>query len=344
MIKKLFYSLSLLALTTTSIGASHAQVRKSSTLYRGMTYSGESITDLQDLRLTGANVAMYQIVVPNIDNASIETYRAALATQLTKLDALATVAGQTGIPLIVSLFSPPGGQASTGVPPLHNMFVTKEYQDEFVALWQSLAQRYKGNSGILGFDLLNEPQQLAVSGGVLTWKDLAPQVVTAIHTIDPTRMIYIQPPFGNADLIRTKTALFKDPRVTYNVHSYFPSNFRNQGLKGRPINVVYPKGRLNKAQLRASLRKVMIFQRKNKVKVIVGEFAAPRWAPKNSTVRFLKDYIDIFEQQGWDWMLHAWREADVWSIEHTSNPNDPNPSVTKTNRQQLIEGYFARNG
>jgi hypothetical protein len=80
------------------------------------------------------------------------------------------------------------------------------------------------------------------------------------------------------------------------------------------------------------------------VKIIAGEFAAPRWAPRNSSVRLLRDYINIFESLKWDWALHAWREADVWSIEHSDNPQDHNRSAVKTNRQKLIENYFRRNG
>jgi aryl-phospho-beta-D-glucosidase BglC (GH1 family) len=344
MMKKLLVFFSLATFISVLFGANSAQTQQTNTLYRGMTYSGDSVQDLQDLRFIGANVVVYQIVLPHQDSASIESYRVALAEKLVKLDVLVEAAGQIGLPLIISLFTPPGGQNTTGVPPLHNMFVSKAYQDEFGATWQTLAQRYSNKTGVLAFDLLNEPQLRNVSGGALTWKELAPQVIALIHAIDPTRKIYIQPPFGNADLIRTKTALIKDPRVAYNIHTYFPSNFRTQGLQGRPINVLYPKGRLNRGLLHAKLQKPFTFQRKNKIEIIVGEFAAPRWAPKNSSARFLKDYIDIFERQGWSWMLHAWREADVWSIEHTNDPNNPNRSAIKTDRQILIERYFSRNG
>ncbi len=322
-----------------------AQSKRTLPRLRGMTYAHSNASDLQDLRAIGANVIVYQLTIPAslVDSASVTEYRTLLANSLASLDPLVEICGAIGLKMVLVLSSPPGGAASTANPPLHRVFAEKAFQDELTVTWQTIAARYKDNPGIFGFDLLNEPQQRSVAAGLQSWKTLAPNLIKAIRTIDPTRFIFIQPPYGNPDLLSSKTAVIKDPLVAYNIHTYFPSNFRTQGLNGRPINVVYPKGRLNKARLLASVSKVIRFQAKNKVQIFIGEFAAPRWAPKDSAVKYLKDYINIFEGRRWGWALHAWREADIWSIEHTTDPLNPNPSPTKTNRQVLIERFFSRN-
>jgi endoglucanase len=322
-----------------------AQSKKNVSRLRGMTYAHNRLTDVQDLRAIGANVLVYQLTIPAnlVDTASVTEYRQLLESSLASLDPMVDLCGNIGLPMVLVLSSPPGGAASTAVPPLHRIFAEKAFQDELFTTWRTIATRYKGKAGIAAFDLVNEPQQRSVAAGLLSWKDLAPQLITAIREIDPSRFIYIQPPYGNPDLLSKQTPIVKDANVAYNIHTYFPSNFRTQGLNGRPINVVYPFRKFNRSRLLESVSKVIRFQNKNKVKIFIGEFAAPRWAPKGSAARYLRDYINIFERQKWGWALHAWREADVWSIEHTDNPNDPNPSATKTDRQILIERYFDRN-
>jgi endoglucanase len=324
---------------------SAAQKRNSATRYRGMTYAHNSAADLQDLRAIGANVVVYQLTIPAnlVDVASVTEYRTLLENSLKTIDPLVDLCGNIGLKMLLVLSSPPGGAASIATPPLHRIFAEKAFQAELFTTWQTIATRYKGKPGILAFDLLNEPQQRSVAAGLDSWKTLAPKLIAVIRAIDPDRYIYIEPPYGNPDLLSKKTAIVKTANVGYNVHTYFPSKFRSQGLAGRPIDVPYPKGKFNKSQLKKSVSKVIRFQKRNKVPVIVGEFAAPRWAPNNSSLRYLRDYIDIFEAQKWSWMLHAWREADVWSIEHTDDPSNLNPSATKTDRQALIEGYFSRN-
>ncbi len=324
---------------------SGAQKRASAARFRGMTYSANSASDLQDLRAIGANVVVLQLTIPAnlVDSASVTEYRILLDNTLKTVDPLVEICGAIGLKMLLVLSSPPGGAVSIATPPLHRVFAEKAFQDELFTTWQTITTRYKGKPGILAFDLLNEPQQRSVAPGLDSWKALAPKLIQVVRAIDPDRYIYIEPPYGNPDLLSKKTAIVKTANVGYNIHTYFPSKFRSQGLDGRPIDVSYPKGKFNKSQLKKSVAKVILFQKRNKVPVIIGEFAAPRWAPNQSSFRYLRDYINIFESQKWSWMLHAWREADVWSIEHSDDPSDPNPSTTKTDRQTLIEGYFSRN-
>ena len=53
--------------------------------------------------------------------------------------------------------------------------------------------------------------------------------------------------------------------------------------------------------------------------------------------------IDIFEENGWDWAYHAFREWDGWSVEHGPDPNDRSRSKTPTDREQLLRSWFEKN-
>src|SRR5690606_16693387 len=136
--------------------------------------------------------------------------------------------------------------------------------------------------------LLNEPAERQVAPGLLKWKDLAKRVTDALRVKDPNRRVIISAVYGNPDKL-SKLKKMNIPNAVYNFHAYFPSNFRNQGLNGRKINVRYPKKKFNKKALAKSLKKGRAFQKRNKVDIMIGEFAAPRWAPKGSAFRYLRD-------------------------------------------------------
>ena len=85
------------------------------------------------------------------------------------------------------------------------------------------------------------------------------------------------------------------------------------------------------------------FQQAFNVHMYVGEFSAIRWAPGDSAYNYLRDVIELFEEYGWDWSYHAFREWDGWSVEHGSDPESHQPASEPTDRQELLLKYFARN-
>ena len=53
--------------------------------------------------------------------------------------------------------------------------------------------------------------------------------------------------------------------------------------------------------------------------------------------------IDLFEEQGWDWAYHAFREWDGWSVEHGPDPKDHTPSRAPTDREKLLRSWYGKN-
>jgi endoglucanase len=128
---------------------------------------------------------------------------------------------------------------------------------------------------------------------------------------------------------------------------YAPHEFTHQGVYGQGKEFIYP-GLINgkqwdKAKLEQALQPVVDFQKKHGVHIYIGEFSAIRWAPDNSAYRYLKDVIDIYEANGWDWSYHAFREWSGWSVEHGTDKKDTRPSSTPTDRQKLLCDWFKKN-
>jgi len=99
----------------------------------------------------------------------------------------------------------------------------------------------------------------------------------------------------------------------------------------------------DKERLRRALRPAIEFQRDYGAHIYIGEFSAIRWAPGDSAERYLRDVIDIFEEQGWDWAYHAFREWHGWSVEHGGDKANTARSATPTAREKLLREWFAKN-
>jgi hypothetical protein len=99
----------------------------------------------------------------------------------------------------------------------------------------------------------------------------------------------------------------------------------------------------NKERLREEMLPALEFQKAFNVQVYVGEFSVARWAPGDSGYCYLRDLIELFEEYGWDWSYHAFREWDGWSVEHGSDRNDHSPTKMPTKRMELLLSWLAKN-
>jgi hypothetical protein len=128
---------------------------------------------------------------------------------------------------------------------------------------------------------------------------------------------------------------------------YLPHSFTHQGVYESPIGTVYP-GKIDgkdwdKEQIRRSLRVPRACANDYGVAIYIGEFGSIRWAPDNSSYRWLKDCIDVFEEEGWDWAYHAFREWDGWSVEHGPDKDDRKRTAEPTDRELLLRSWFEKN-
>ena len=93
--------------------------------------------------------------------------------------------------------------------------------------------------------------------------------------------------------------------------------------------------------LKARLRPVREFQRRHQAKIYVGEFSARACAP--GAERYLEDSIRAFEEAGWDWTYHAFREAKIWSLEYAGPTDDTLVPSNDNPRKRILLNAFRRN-
>ena len=310
----------------------------------------------EDLRVLGlewkANLIRWQLIrnLRPQQPSSLHDYDAWLEGELMKLDRLLPACEQYGLRVVVDLHSPPGGRSTTSgyVGSDDRLFTDPKCQEKFIEIWRKIATRYKSAKVIWGYDLANEPVEENVGEDCLDWHDLAERAGKAIREVDPIRALIVEaPPWGGPSSLSDFTPI-NVSNVVYSVHMYEPSAFTHQGVfQSSSPRYTYPgliAGReWNRESLEGVLRPVMEFQKRYNVHIYIGEFSAIRWAPEGSGFRYLRDVIDIFERQGWDWSYHAFREWQGWSVEHGSDRNDTRVTEQPTDRKQLLLEWFARN-
>ncbi len=73
-------------------------------------------------------------------------------------------------------------------------------------------------------------------------------------------------------------------------------------------------------------------------RIYVGEFSAIAWAPGADA--YLRDCISLFEEYGWDWTYHAFREWAGWSVEHEGEDDTSlRPSADNPRKRTLLDGF-----
>ena len=126
--------------------------------------------------------------------------------------------------VILDLHAAPGGQGrNTDIsdydPDKPSLWESDQNKSKTVALWKKIAERYKDNEWIGGYDLLNEPNW-ELPGGV-DLKDLYVRITNAIREVDDKHIIIIE---GN-DYANNFTGLTPpwDDNLVYSFHKYWNS-------------------------------------------------------------------------------------------------------------------------
>ncbi len=297
------------------------------------------------------NLIRWQLLrwnVPGGPESDFTAYDKWLEEALVKTDQVLEWAKKRHVLIVLDLHSPPGSQASPGgyMSAEGPLFTNPAAQAHFIEVWKKMALRYKANTTIWGFDLVNEPVDKDTTPNCLNWQGLALAAGKAVREIDPSRTLIIEPPdWGGAGGFRYFNPVPLE-RVVYSFHMYSPIRYTHQGVFKKDESAVSYPGEIdgatwNREALEQSMKPARDFAEKYRVQLYVGEFSAIRWAPGAET--YLADAISLFEKHGWDWSYHAFREWDGWDLEYTADKADKKPSATPTARLEAVEKYWKEN-
>lgn len=115
------------------------------------------------------------------------------------LDSLITWCKKHRLYVIIDMHGAPGGQTGANIDDSPNdipeLFIEKKYQDQLVALWVKIADKYKDEPTVAAYDLLNEPLPKA-TGSAEKYKHLLvplyKRLTAEIRKIDQRHMITLE--------------------------------------------------------------------------------------------------------------------------------------------------------
>jgi endoglucanase len=331
-------------LITTSLGFAQERLR-------GFNVTKDlSAQDLAVLNDWNVNVVRFQLAFGDTDNMSLDTYRQELNKALANLDSLLPLFRLYNIKIVLDLHTPPGGFATRNLPPKFRVFTDTAYATALLNIWPEIALKYKDNDLFYAFDILSEPAT-GVRGISQEWVEYAAALTTVIVNIDPDRKVIVAPDYALPQNLgkfgrRFARAIGRDTyrnNIVHNIHLFTPFRYVTQGANSPQIKpIIFPSRQANKKVIATALKRLRRAQSRLRVPIFIGEFSVARWAP--NAERYLNVFLRQLEKNKLDWAYHIFREANVWSLEHTEDINNPNVSSTETGRARIVKSFLARNG
>jgi len=227
------------------------------------------------------------------------------------LDRVIDLCAAHGIYTILDMHTAPGGQntdwhADHGGH-IANFWVHKDFQDRTVWLWEKLAEHYKSNKWIAGYNPLNEPTDPTHTRVI----EFYSRVHSAIRAIDPEHIIFFDGNTFASDFSHFGDAHKNWDNTAYSIHDY--STF---GFPAAPEQYVGNEQQLHRLQRSYEKKREWMDQRG--LCVWNGEWG-PVYARKQyegeaaeeiNKVRYqvLKDQLQIYNKDRLSWSIWLYKD------------------------------------
>ena len=190
----------------------------------------------------------------------------------------------------------------------------KDFQDRALHLWQVIAERYKNQSWVAGYDLINEPAEPTGEKLFPYYKRLR----DAVRKIDSKHILFLE-----GDRYAVDFSKFTEvwDNVVYTNHDYATPGFNSAGD--------YPgftgKRYFDKDTLESDFLKKSKFMLSNHVPIWVGEFGPVYTGnAKKDEMRYqvLKDQLAYYKKYKVSWCIWLYKDMGLQAIMH-QNENTP---------------------
>ena len=234
------------------------------------------------------------------------------------LDHVIDLCAEQHIYTIIDLHALPGyqNQAWHSDNPTHKalFWQHRHFQDRAVHLWEVIADRYKGNPWVAGYNPINEPGD--PSEEIIT--PFYRRLYQAIRAIDPDHILFLE---GNR--YSTEFHMFTEawPHVIYTVHDYALPGF----IDGGPYPGISRGEYVDKAALEKTFLRRTEYMQQTGTPIWVGEFG-PVYVgePAADAMRYqvLRDQLEIYNRYHASWALWTYKDIGLQGIVYTT-PDSP---------------------
>jgi len=223
---------------------------------------------------------------------------------LARLDRIVDLCASQGIYSILDFHALPGGQNAGwhADNPTHLalLWQHRHFQDRAIWLWEILAQHYKDNPWVAGYNLLNEPADPTGKAVAAFYRRLVP----AVRAVDPNHLLMVD---GNR--YATEFDIFDEPwdNTIYTCHDYCGASLKASGN--------YPgltDGEWHDAKtLEAKFLERSAYSRSTGTPLYVGEFG-PIYTGEagrdQQLYQILADQLAIYRDHGAGWCTWMYKD------------------------------------
>jgi endoglucanase len=180
-----------------------------------------TVTDLDNIRAGGYNAVRVPVWYGNfyvLNNVSNSGWR---PDAFDKLDWLVSNAASRGIYVIIDMHGVVGGQSNdvvTGRGNQNRYWSDGSAQGNTNWMWWQIANHFKGNPAVAGYDLMNEPMGAPSTQAV--W-DAYRRIYDTIRSVDPDHMIIMEGAYGSWNWnMLPPPSQYGWSNVVYEMHEY----------------------------------------------------------------------------------------------------------------------------
>lgn len=270
-----------------------------------------TLDDLQELKSLGANivVANYPGVFTYYPPYEIDSLH------LMNLDSIVSYSKESGLNLILALRSGPGRSLQVFDNEGREdelLFHDQTAKNKYVEMCQFIAERYKENDHIIGYNFMLEPHaDYPVYLPPIfdsTYYNFVEQLISGIRKIDLNIPLIIQPlGWAYPDRFYSMKVL-SDSFLVYSCNMYFPHPFTNElNDSVYPGNYYYRDSivQVDVSVLEDLLYNVIQFKKMFSVPIFINEYGGRRF--KKGFLTYLQDLHSLFLQQGFHFAFYIWK-------------------------------------
>ncbi len=167
----------------------------------------------------------YNLFTLPVEEEPVEGEHTWLSTGFDLVDSLLGWCQANNMYLVLDLHAAPGGQGANAAisdydPDKPSLWESKANRDKTVALWKKLAERYKDEEWIGGYDLINEPNW-DLPGGTLL-RALYKEITDSIRAVGDNHILFIEGNWWANDF--TGLTPPWDDNMVYSFHKYWSHN------------------------------------------------------------------------------------------------------------------------
>ena len=245
------------------------------------------------------------------------------------LDRVIALCAKHEIYTIIDLHALPGSQNqhwhSDNPTHVASFWTQKDFQDRAVHLWEVIAERYKDQQWVAGYDLINEPADPSGKKVYPYYKRLR----EAVRKVDRHHILFLE-----GDHYATDFSTFTEvwDNVVYTNHDYAVPGFISGGpYPGTTRGTYYDKDTLERDFLKKS---EFMFSRH--VPLWVGEFGPVYTGdPTKDEMRYqiLKDQLAYYNKYKVSWCIWLYKDMGLQAVMHQ---NDGTPYM------KLVSAFLAK--